>query len=171
MENPTTTRIKKRGEQCIDEIRNHADWQNYFWRFITELHGQILDLENQVNALSEEMLAGRDRYQPITDGEFQGLTNQLREFVKNLSRDISKAVVVQKNEFRNILEGSLLTTDLCQEIWDDNSNRRYLIQSAIWKILLDDLFHNSFQVHGKEGAELGITWSKLFSEGQSCHCK
>jgi hypothetical protein len=153
--------------QTIHQCPTH--WQDYFWKFADELYDEILDLENRVNALSEEMLAGRDRYQPITDGEFQGLMNQLREFVKNLSRDISKAVSVQKNEFRDTLEGNLLTNNLCQELCDDRSNRRYLIQSAIWKVLIDELFHNSFQVHGEEGEKLGITWNGLFSEGRSCH--
>ena len=139
----------------------------YYWQLIDKMAEEIKQSEDKVNALSKEMLDGRDRYQPIPDGEFQAFMNQLRLHVKGLARDIVKSLKVQGNEVRVILEENLLTNRIHEDVWADKGNRKYLIQSAIWNILKNLFFQSPFQVYGNEGQELGRTWAELFSNGWS----
>lgn len=128
---------------------------------------EIKQSEDRLDALTKEMLAGRDRYQPTTDGEFQGLMNQLREHVKNLTRDIINGLRLQEQEFWGVLEGNLLTNQVHGISWGGNRNRRCLVESAVWQLLRDHVFLNPFQEYGHEGQELGSCWSVLFYNGMS----
>jgi hypothetical protein len=144
-----------------------GNMEGYFMDFAKQMRNGIEQSEERVSKLSEEMLAGRDRYQPIPDGEFQALMNLLREKVRGLSRDLStaaKAVKMPEKEYRKILEGKILTTKVDDDGWGD-SKKVFLIQSAVWRILHDHIFDDPFQVFGREGPEVTKTWKLLFPEG------
>lgn len=166
---PTAVRIRGRAKDYVLAILEKGNLEGYFGSFADELVMEIKQLQDQVNALSEEMLAGRDRYQPITDGEFKALMDTLCEYVKVLSKDLMKAARAAETrdksfDFRAILEKEILTSNVDDDAWTDNK-RIYLVQSAIWRVLKDHLFSSPFQVFGNEGPELWGTWKLLFSEG------
>jgi hypothetical protein len=166
---PTTVRLRDRAREYIREILQKGNLEGYFLGFANELIKEIQQSQDRVNALSEEMLAGRDRYQPIPDGEFQALMGSLCEHVKVLSKDLLKAARAAEMRdksfnFRGILGKEILTSSVDDSAWKDNK-RIYLVQSAIWKVLKDHLFGSPFLVFGNEGPELSRTWKLLFSEG------
>ncbi|KAH0564765.1 hypothetical protein GP486_001848 [Trichoglossum hirsutum] len=85
-----------------------ADPVKYYQHFkntVERLEGDSNRWEARFNALSKEMLSGRDRYQPATDGHLQNEMTQLRERVRTLAKTVTRSVRdIKEGEFRGALK-------------------------------------------------------------------
>jgi len=140
---------------------------DYFLQELRKLGKQSDEWEVRVNLLTEEMLAGRDRFQPATDGDIKSKMNKLREDVKALAREMNPKQISEKT-FAGTLEGKQLALAKVEKTWA-RSLRAPILQSSIWRVLIRHILGTPFVVFGKEGAQVEFTWRILFGEPASEH--
>ncbi|KAI9890223.1 MAG: hypothetical protein M1814_004385 [Vezdaea aestivalis] len=93
----------------------------------------------QVQALQQEQLAGRDRFQPITDGALSSAMEDLNRAVKTLATTTKSAFSrkVSNSDFEAILqEGKWLwVSKVDKNVWKKRKAQKFLLESAIWDIV------------------------------------
>ena len=164
---PTTERIEKRASDYYYAMKqNPHKEEQYYAQFVKELIQEIREKETQFKALSEEMLAGRDRYQPVTNGSFQSEMGMLREQIKTLAKTVIRSpTMVSQEVFCKSLTGKLLSKGVDGRIWKEKRNRAPILQSAVWSALQQSIFRTPFQVYGDNG-NISSIWNRLFAEGE-----
>ena len=150
-----------------DPSRTYDDWLQQFSQKISIAQQQSDAWQARVSLLTEEMLAGRDRFQPATDGDLQSKMNTLREDVKKLVREMEPKQI-SETTFAGTLEGKQLALGKVEKTWAI-SLRAPILQSSIWLVLLHHMLGTPFIVFGHEGAQVENTWRTLFGEPASEH--
>ncbi|KAI9764516.1 MAG: hypothetical protein M1839_005886 [Geoglossum umbratile] len=170
-EQAKTERQEPRAEWEFGEVQDHVTAMQrnplgmyaYYKEMVSELRRESKQWESRFNALSEEMLAGRDRYQPVTDGSLRSDMNILRERVRTLAKTAVKSLKVSHGEFCRALSGKTLTLDIDSNAWMETRSRAGFLQSTIWNVLYCNLFCSPFQVYGNEG-HVEEAWNHLFQK-------
>jgi hypothetical protein len=140
---------------------------DHFVQDVNIIQQQSNDWKDKVNKLTEEMLAGRDRFQPANDGDLQNKMNTLRKCVKELAREMSPKQISEQT-FAGTLEGNQLAVAKIGRPWDP-SLRVTILQSSIWHVLTRHILSTPFVVFGDEGAQVEQTWRTLFGKPPSGH--
>jgi hypothetical protein len=144
--------------------RNPAHMYGYYMDINRRLRESAFRWISRFDELSTEMLAGRDRFQPTTDGQFQSEKTSLRRNVRTLAFTVTKSLGVSQEKFCEEVRGRMLSEVANEEVWEDKRCRNALLQSAIWNVLYRQLFSGLFQVYGEEGRRVFEIWRSLLGD-------
>jgi hypothetical protein len=146
--------------------RNPVQMYNYYANTIQSLQQSASHWKSRFDELSAEMLAGRDRFQPTTDGQFQSNMNSLRTNIRTLALTVAKSLGVTQEKLRKELKGRMLSEVANEEALGGRGCKNAMLQSAIWNVLYRQLFSGPFQIYGEEGRQVFEVWSDLFGDGE-----
>ncbi|KAH8650569.1 hypothetical protein BGZ60DRAFT_550399 [Tricladium varicosporioides] len=152
--------MKEKPSEAYDRLVSEID---SYVRLSQGWKAQSQEWEARVGKLSEEMLAGRDRFQPATDGDLKAKMNKLREDVKVLAKELRPKKISEKT-FQDTVARQQLALREAETIFSNKNFRIPLLQSAIWNVLRTHMFNTPFLVFGTDGAQAESAWRCLFGE-------
>ncbi|RPA89025.1 hypothetical protein L873DRAFT_1796352 [Choiromyces venosus 120613-1] len=125
--------------------------------------GELAEENEKLRALQGDMLSGIDRFHPTPDSAIQEKVKSLRNLIRVYAKGFSKQLrdIKEGPSIQDRLQGRVLTTFIEDSIWADSRNVLSLVESVIWKKILDTVFRSPFQVFGEQ---LEGTWKAIFDE-------
>jgi len=134
-------------------------------RFI-DLEAALKRKETQLQDLQHERLMALDRFQPRSDADLSNDLTKLRTQIKEFSRRL-----LRSSELDKMLGGGgklkqlTLTRNIPETTWNEGPNRKFILESVLWRLLLKHLFANPFQAFGESHKIIMTTWSTIFGKG------
>lgn len=111
----------------------------------------------RVDKVEQEMRMSIDNFQAKPDRTLVLSFENLKAAVQNLSRfRFDVAMLPPDEEFRA----------RCSEFHLPLHDYKYLLQSYLWGMLVEDIFKSPFRAFGDYGDKLAETWSLLFTQGR-----
>lgn len=157
--------IRKRDKQWEAELRRcnaeHLEDVQKVENLTSELARKKADLERVLG----ERLDNVDDYQPLIDADlrdpFLKLRSKVRLFASKHCRAGDK---LSLGVFKSGMKKYTLTSNISDRMWD--KERRAIIQSVIWRRLLDDIFADPVMVFSMTYVELSKFRKELFPSGR-----
>ena len=144
-------------DRIIDEIlQDLADRDRRNLELVTETSR----LEHNLETLQKSLLSNVERFRPTQDDELINNFESLASAIKVITRDVPSSADCNKlaKEFAHYT----LIDGVSVSYWKDRLYRKYLLEAAIWSILMDTIFSTPFYVFGKYADLFTTEWKLLF---------
>lgn len=144
-------------DRIIDEILQDLAAKE---RRNLELVTETSRLEHNLETLQKSLLSNVERFRPTQDDELISNFESLASAIKVITRDVPSSADCNKlaKEFAHYT----LIDGVSVSYWKDRLHRKYLLEAAIWSILMDTIFSTPFYVFGKYADLFTTEWKELF---------
>ena len=144
-------------DKIIDEIlQDLADRDRRNLELVTETSR----LEHNLETLQKSLLSNVERFRPTQDDELISNFESLASAIKVITRDVPSSAdcsnLVKEFAHYTLIDGVSVS------YWKDRLHRKYLLEAAIWSILMDTIFSTPFYVFGKYADLFTTEWKQLF---------
>jgi molecular chaperone GrpE (heat shock protein) len=116
-------------------------------------------LQYQIQILQKEMLAKVDKTHAGPDEQFAKEFRVIVSLIKTLSRTIRLAEIADVAE---ALGSNFLQENVLRKNWIDRAQKKLLVESWVWSVLIKMVFRTPFTVYGKQCEQLSEVWSNMF---------
>ena len=144
-------------DKIIDEIlQDLADRDRRNLELVTETSR----LEHNLETLQKSLLSNVERFRPTQDDELISNFESLASAIKVITRDVPSSAdcsnLVKEFAHYTLIDGVSVS------YWKDRLHRKYLLEAAIWSILMDTIFSTPFYVFGEYADLFTTEWKQLF---------
>ena len=144
-------------DRIIDEIlQDLADRDRRNLELVTETSR----LEHNLETLQKSLLSNMERFRPTQDDELISNFESLASAIKVITRDVPSSA--DCNNLAKEFAHYTLIDGVSVSYWKDRLHRKYLLEAAIWSILMDTIFSTPFYVFGKYADLFTTEWKQLF---------
>ena len=144
-------------DRIIDEIlQDLADRDKRNLELVTETSR----LEHNLEMLQKSLLSNVERFRPTQDDELISNFESLASAIKVITRDVPSNA--DCNNLVNEFAHYTLIDGVSVSYWKDRLHRKFLLEAAIWSILMDTIFSTPFYVFGKYADLFTTEWKQLF---------
>ncbi|OCL15189.1 hypothetical protein AOQ84DRAFT_225441 [Glonium stellatum] len=144
-------------DQLLDEIiQDLAEKERKNDELVTETSR----LEHNLETLQKSLLSNVERFRPTQDDELIGHFENLASSIKVITRDVPSST--DGNKLASQFAHYTLINGVAMTHWNNKLHRKYLLEAAIWSILMDTIFSTPFYVFGKFANLYTAEWGQLF---------
>ncbi|OCK82313.1 hypothetical protein K432DRAFT_349279 [Lepidopterella palustris CBS 459.81] len=131
-------------DRVLDEVfRDHTSLSQRNLELVTETS----KLRHNLETLQKSMLSNVERFRPTQDDEIGEDFKALAAAVKVVTRDVPSTA--DTNKLAEGFKSYSLIQGVSVSHWKHKLHRKFLLEAAIWSVLMDTVFSTPFYVFGK----------------------